>query len=228
MPEGDRFEMMFGAGWRAAYKWAREGVAPAEIADKCLSVLARTLREGGGVPRFNEIEEIIQHATTGTGLHTNGAIEDAESLLDAFSKLDRIVQNEGGHEHTKVAVESAKSLIFQQRNYDRESFWTEKLEFAEKTCKDLVEHFYFATARQNLVAQGKLENHETARQWQHNVEESMQPGVRQMAERLMKDSSAKDIRAPNRTVKPHPTKDLLEEVLVTSETLSGGQDRRGR
>ena len=50
----------------------------------------------------------------------------------------------------------------------------------------------------------------------------MQPGIRQLAERLMKDPSAKTVRAPNRTVKPHSTSDLLEEVLVTSETLSRG------
>ena len=113
-------------------------------------------------------------------------------------------------------MESAKSLKFQQCNQDGEGLWPTKLEFAEKTCWDLVEHFYFAIARQNLVAEGKLENHETARQWQSSIEEAMQPGIRQMAERLMKDPSAKDIRAPNRTVKARSTKDLLEEVLVGS------------
>ena len=220
MPEGDRFEKVFRAGWRGAYSLAREGVAtPAEIADKCVSTLAKTLRERDGVPGFREIEEIVQNATSGMRLQANGAVGDAESLIDAFDTLDRIVRDQERHRHTKIAAESAKSMLIQQGD---QGFRPMKSEFAEKTCMDIVEHCYFGTARQNLVAEGKLENHEKARQWQHSVEEAMQPGIRQLAERLMKDPSAKTVRAPNRTVKPHSTSDLLEEVLVTSETLSRG------
>lgn len=220
MSEGDRFERAFGAGWRAAYKWAREGVAtPAEIADKCVSTLAKTLRERNGVPGFREMEDVVGNAAWRLALQTNGVGEEAAILIDAFDTLDRIVRDQEGYRHTKIAAESAKSMLIQQGD---QGFRPMKSEFAEKTCVDIVEHYYFGTARQNLVAEGKLENHEKARQWQHSVEEAMRPGIRQMAERLMKDPSAKTLRAPNRTDKPHSTSDLLEEVLVTSETLNRG------
>ena len=45
MVERDRFEKQFGAGWRSAYRYAREGqVSLGEIADKLVGSLARTLR----------------------------------------------------------------------------------------------------------------------------------------------------------------------------------------
>ena len=51
MPELDRFERTFQAGWRAAYQHAREGVASdEEIGDKLVKTLAKTLRESDGVP----------------------------------------------------------------------------------------------------------------------------------------------------------------------------------
>lgn len=102
------------------------------------------------------------------------------------------------------------------------------MRFAENICTALVGHEFFATARQYLVAEGKLGNHEQARQWQRSVEEAMQPAMRQMAERLAKDPNARSLRAPNRTVKQLSTSDLLGEALVSTETPSRSPGRRGR
>ena len=55
MPDLDRFERAFGAGWRGAYRRARHDAAPtAEVADKLINALARTLRERGGIPGIAE------------------------------------------------------------------------------------------------------------------------------------------------------------------------------
>jgi hypothetical protein len=55
MAEGDRLERAFRAGWRSAYRRARNDDAPpAEVADKLVTALARTLRERGGIPGVAE------------------------------------------------------------------------------------------------------------------------------------------------------------------------------
>jgi hypothetical protein len=230
MAEGDRFERAFGAGWRSAYRWAREGVAPtAEVADKLVTALAKTLREMSGVPGLREMEEVVGNAARRLTLRSSGVEEEAAILIESFNALDRVVRDLDGHRNTKIAAEVGKSLLVQQGNYvSGHAIWPLTMRFVENTCTALVEHHFFAIARQNLVAEGKLGNHEQARQWQHSVEEALQPLIWQLAERLAKDPNAKSLRAPNRTVKPQSTSDLLGEVLASTGTPSRSPGRRGR
>lgn len=229
MAEGDRFERAFGAGWRSAYRRAREGVTPpAEVADKLVTALAKTLRDRGGVPCFREMEAVVGNATWRLTLQSSGVGEEAAILIESFNALDRLVRDQDGHRDTKVAAEVAKALLVQQGAHaNGHGMAPMTSHFAENTCMALVEHYFFATARQNLVAEGKLGNHEQARRWQHRVEEALQPPIRQLAERLAKDPNAKSLRAPNRTVKPQSTSDLLAEVLVSTGTQSRSLSRRG-
>lgn len=229
MAEGDRLEKAFGAGWRSAYRLAREGVAPpAEVADKLVMALAKTLRERSGVPCFREMEEVLRNAARRLALQSSGVGEEAAILIESFNALDRIVRDQQGHRNTKVAAKVAKALLVQQGNYvNGHAFWPLTMRFVENTCTALVEHYFFATARQYLVAEDKLGNHEQARQWQHSVVEALQPAIRQIAERLAKDPNAKSLRAPNRTVKPESTSDLLAEVLVSTGTPSRSLGGRG-
>ena len=229
MAEGDRFERAFGAGWRSAYRRAREGVAPpAEVADKLVTALAKTLRERSGVPGFREMEEVVGNAAWRLTLQSSGVREEAPILIQSFNALDRIVRDQDGHRHAKITADAARSLLVQQgahANGHGMSPMTSQL--AENTCTALVEHDFFAIARPNLVAEGKLGNHEQARQWQHSVVEAMQPAIRQIAERLVKDPNAKALRAPNRTVKPQSTSDLLAEDLGSTVMLSRSLGGRG-
>lgn len=226
MPEGDRFERVFRGRWRGAYRLARQDVAtPAEIGDKCASALAKTLRDWDGIPGFRAIEDVVGNAAWRLTLQTNGANEEAATLIEAFETLDRIVRDQKGHRHTRIASESAKSMLIQQGNHvDGQGFWPMRIQFAENACKALAEHYFFATARQNLVAEGKIENHDEARQWQNGIMEPMRPGIKLIAEKLGNDPCANNLRASNRTVKRQSTIRLLEEVLITSETLSRSQD----
>lgn len=230
MAEGDRFEMAFRPGWRAAYRRTREGVAPpTEIADKLVTTLAKTLRESGGVPGFREMEGVAQNAAWRLTFQSNGAEDEAAILIESSNSLDRIVREQDGHRNTKVASGEAKSLIVQQGVSTTENgIWPVTGHFGEAACKALVDHYFFAIARQNLVAEGKLENHEQARQWQRGVEEASEPAIRQMAARLLKEPSAEVLRAPNRTVRPQSTRDLLGEDLVSAKKQGSSLGRRGR
>ena len=230
MAEGDRFERAFGAGWRGAYRRARiEGASPAEVADKLITALARTLRERDGVPGFGEVEDAVERAVWRLSLHSRGAEEEAPILIESFNQLDLIVRDKDGHRHAKVAADVAKSLLVQQGGLaGGDAIWPITTKLAEATCTALVEHYFFATARQNLVAEGGIGDHEDARRWQQSVEEVMQPAIRQIAERLRKDPHAEALRAPNRTVKPQLTSDLLKEGLVPNKTSGPSPSERGR
>ena len=222
MAEGDRFEKAIMAGWRGAYRRARDDAAPtAEVADKLINALAKTLRKRGGVPGFGEVDNAVGEAVRRLSLQSAGAGEEATILIESFNGLDRIVRDKDGHRHTKVAVDVAKSLIVQQDALaNGNDIWPTTKQLARDTCTALVRHYFFATARQNLVAESKVRDHEAARHWQQKVEDVMRPALRQIADRPTKDPDAEALRAPRRSVKLQPTSELLREGLVPNETPS--------
>ena len=230
MAEGDRFEKAFVAGWRGAYQRVREGSAPpAEVADKLVGALSKTLRDKGGVPGLPAMIDVVINAAWRFALQSSNAGEEATILIESLNALDRIVRGKGGHRNTQVAAEAARSLLAQQGTHTNgNGAWPTAEHFVENVCKNLIDHYFFATARQNLVTEGKLGNHEQARQWQQHMEEVMGPSVRQVAERLVKDPLARTLRAPQHTVKRQSTSDLLGEVLVSTAIQSPKLGGRGR
>ena len=185
MAELDRFEKTFRPGWRAAYNYARGGVASLdEIADKLIKTLAKTLRENSGVPGLQQMAEIVNG--TGDG-----------SLLQRFSALDDIVRLEDGHRHCKIAAEVAKSFLVQQAAYGKRLTSAESdIQFPKAVCGALVDHYYFANARQHLVTEGKVGNYEEARKWQAQLEDKAQAAMGGIAEQLVQNSRADTLRAP--------------------------------
>jgi hypothetical protein len=144
MAEGDRFERAFGAGWRSAYRRAREGVAPpAEVADKLVTALAKTLREMSGVPGLREMEEVVGNAARRLTLRSSGVEEEAAILIECFNALDRVVRDLDGHRNSKVAAEVAKSLLVQQgADANGHGMSPMTSHFAETACIALVEHHF--------------------------------------------------------------------------------------
>ncbi len=210
MAELDRFERAFAPGWRKAYQRARmEGVSLEEVADILAKSLARELREGDGVPGFREMERTVQESAIGFDL----ARQEAAALIAAFDSLDEILRICAGHRHTKIASNVAKELIVQRCEGDV------ALILANGICNELLEHRFFANARQNLVAQGKRADYAEAEQWQNDVEQIMQPTITKIAERFTRNPGAEGLRAPNRIVKRESTSDLLNEDLTSTQTL---------
>ena len=206
MVERDRFENQFGAGWRSAYQYAREGNVPLESnCDKLVSALSKTLREKGGIPAFDEITHVL---TTGRGL----------DLLAAFAALDDLGERENGHPHTKIGVEVAKSLRVQ---WEAAGWNTETAavpgRFAEALCSALVERNFFAKARHRLLAEGGFESYEQVAAWQSRVEEILRPQMSRVADQLVQKPDARGLRAPNRLTKKERTGDLLAENLLQME-----------
>ena len=185
MVERDRFEKQFGAGWTVAYRYARDGNASLEeICDKLSSTLAKTLRESSGIPGFDEMVRIL---VEGRG----------HGLLAAFGSLDSLTEGEDGHRHTRIAAEMAKSLIVQ---WEAAGWNVEGSEiparFAEASCAALVGHYYFAKARQPLLAEGRFGSLEDCARWQGRVEELLSPQLSRIAAKLVQKSDASGLRAP--------------------------------
>ena len=203
MPELDRFERTFQAGWRAAYRHAREGVASdGEIGDKLVKTLAKTLRERDGVPGLPEMVGIV-------------AATDGSSILEQFAVLDGIVRNFSGHRHSKVAVDVVKSFLVQKDLFTGVLAYEDAVhQLSRGVCVALVEHYFFANARQHLITEGKTADHEGARFWQDQIERLIQPAIEKIADQLVHSPDAKGLRAPRGIVRRESTSSLLEEELL--------------
>ena len=203
MVERDRFEKQFGTGWRSAYRYAREGqVSPGEIADKLIGSLARTLREHGGIPAFDDVARIVPQ---GREL----------GVLAAFGALDDLAELQGGHRHTRITAEVAKTLIVQ---WEAGGWNVETAEIparlAEASCSALIERYYFAKARQPLLAEGKFGSYDEVARWQGQIEQVLRPQLSKLAAKLETAPDGTGLRAPSRLTKRERTSDLLAESIL--------------
>ena len=206
MPELDRFERTFQPGWRAAYRHAREGVASGEeIGDKLVKTLAKTLRGSAGVPGLPSMVAIV-------------AATDELSILEQFNALDATVRNHSGHRHSKVAAEVVKSFLIQQDIYAGAPAHDDAVrQLSRAVCVAIVEHYFFANARQHLITEGKIADHGGSRHWQNQIERLIQPAIEKIADQLVHSPDARGLRAPRGIVKKESTSSLLEEELLTPQ-----------
>jgi len=213
MAELDRFERAFAPGWRKAYQRARmEDASLEEVADILTGTLAKALRDYNGVSGFREMKRAVEEMAQGSAIGFESPGQEAAALIAAFNALGNIFRNCGDDRHTKIALEVANSLIVQPCEGDI------ALNLAKGFCDKLLEHRFFANARQNLVVQGKLENYKAAQQWQSRLEQIMRPAITGIAEQIARNPDAEGLRAPNRIVKPKSTTDLLNEDLTSMQT----------
>ena len=206
MPELDRFERTFRAGWRAAYRHAREGVASdEEVGDKLVKTLAKTLRDSDGVPGLPEMVGVV-------------AAADGSSVLEQFALVDSIVGHLSGHRHSKLAADVVKSFLVQQDLYAGVPAHEDAFrQLSRGVCGAIIEHYYFANARQHLITEGKIADHEGARLWQDQMERLIQPAIEKIADQLVHSPDAKGLRAPRGIVRKESTSSLLEEELLTPQ-----------
>ena len=69
------------------------------------------------------------------------------------------MQDEGGHRHSKVAAAVAKSFLVQQ-DIGVPALADTAQRLSEGACAALVEHYFFANARQHLITEEKIADHE--------------------------------------------------------------------
>ena len=204
MPEGDRFERTFRAGWRSAYQLARDGKAsPEEIADKLVKSLTKNLRDAGGIPAWPEMTQTIADCVP-------------EEILASYEALDRLVREHNGHRHAKIAADIAKSLIVQSLSGIVGTDGDISNQFADRVSEAIIDNGFFAKAGTSLVEEGRFSNLQEFREWQGKIEEMIEPSLAKIAEQLVQRPDAKGLRAPNRMSKKKTTNELLGENLLST------------
>ena len=202
MPEGDRFERSFRAGWRSAYNYVRGGGASTEeIGDKLTKTLAKKLRDTGGVPLLPEMMQIIGDSNPG-------------AVLRKFEALDRLVRLQCGDLHTKIAAGVAKSIVVQSPSRGFGLDGEAARQFTRGICQAVVENGFFSKAGTHLVEEGKFSNLRQFREWQGGVERTMGPSIGKIADQLMEKPDASALRAPNRMSKNKTTSEILVQNLL--------------
>lgn len=207
MPESDRFELTFGAGWRSAYRDARsDDASDEEVSDRLVTHLCKTLRDHAGIPGFLSLAGAL-------------TVQDGSSISERFKAIDRVVTENAGHRHTAIAAEAAKSTLILRAAGDGDSDGRSvEHRFAAQVCRGLLEHYFFANARINLVAEGILNSETHAYEWQSKMEGLVHSRVGHVATKLSDKPDAKGLRAPNRTVRRKSTSSLLAHDLLPLES----------
>ena len=202
MPEGDRFEKQFRAGWIGAARYIREGKASIEeTGDKLTKTLAKSFRDCDGVPGFDDMVDVISE-------------HESPSLLDSFDSLDDIVRRRDGNLHSKVAAEVAKSVLVQKPDEPAAENGTLAESFAENVCAGLLEHCLFSKAEKHLIDEGRFSSRDEFRSYRERLTQQMMPGIRNIAEQLVRNPDGKGLRAPNRKARRQSTGAILAEDLL--------------
>ena len=203
MPEGDRFDKKIRRGWSAAYDDIESGEStPEEAASELAIPLAQDLKKGGGFPGSDKILDIVT------------ACAGSEAHEDPFEALDRVTMQQGGHRHTVLLAQAAKTLLLT----DGMSESLEEPTFAERrlmgqACHDLVDNSFFGFGRYQLIESGRFASETEAREYETRVHEAMGSLVNRITEKLLADPMGRSIKVP-RSRKPKPTtKDILEQRI---------------
>ena len=204
MAELDRFEKVFRAGWRSAFQWIQDGTATTEeIGDRLVKTLAKNLRTESGVPRLSDMVTIIENS-------------NPAALMECFDAFDQIVRDENGHRHAKIAADVGKSLLT-QLSLDPAQLTTDIPElFVERVCGAIVENRFFGKAEVPLVAGGKFSSYNEFRHWQEQLEQLIEPNLKRIADKLLRNPDADGLRAPPRMAQKKSTSELLRENLLTT------------
>ena len=203
MPDLDIIERSAKRGWHGATRMYAGGAASAvEMRRPILKALAKSLRDSGGLPGLVDLSTIVQQVCTGD-LSTLAAIREVRSVKREC----------GGHLHTRVAAEAVATLIVEVHQ-ESTTIIEPTTTVAERFLWGLVDHHLFGRARPYLVGQ-RFADYEAALQEENACKSSLAPYVRELAGRLVRDPTAKDLRAPSvRGSHRRSTAELLNEPIA--------------
>ena len=203
MPEGDRFERSLGAGWLSAFRLMRDESPVAEVNDKLVESLVKTLRRHDLVPGLEEIAAVVER-------------QHGSSPIEVYEALDKIVREHGGHPHTRIAADVAKSsFVLSALDGGVTTRGDLAQRIAVRACTGLVDHYFFGRTRERLIAEARLRDHAEAQEWRRQTIEAIRPRLEKVAHQLLQSPDATGLRTPNRETPKKSTGDLLHEELRT-------------
>ena len=202
MPDLDIIERAAKRGWHGATRMYAGGLASAdEMRGPILKALAKSLRDGGGLPGLVDLSTVVQQVCTGD-----------LSALAAIREVRTVERKFGGHLHTRVAAEAVNTLIVEVLQ-NSTTIIEPATAVAERFLTRLVDHHLFGRARPYLVGQ-RFADHGDALQEENACKAALAPYVRKLAAGLVRDPTGKSMCAPSvRRSHRRPTAELLNEPI---------------
>ena len=204
MPELDRFERSFRAGWIRPYRLARhEPESVGKLSDELMSALCGNLRKFGGIPGLSSLFDAVQSTATG-------------AQMDGFAAVDAVVQAHRGELHTRIAGDVAKSMLAGTAENGAGADDVTVDDLIVQTCWSIFDCSYFAKARINLIEEGVFTDLGDALRQELEVKDRLKSRVGKVAAQLAEQPDARGLRTPNRTVPQQSTEELLDDDLLGS------------
>lgn len=199
MPDLDKVERNLPPAWRPACRLVKGGQPTEEVAKAVMKVLARTLREKGGVPELDSLVGILQRR--------DGGLLDDRSLAAVASRLGQRMETRNG----KLAV---AALLRQGVSGPMSVLLGPPDErLAEAFLERMVEHVFLSRQRDYLIGK-RFASRQEALAFETELMAMLKPRLAELGKRLVKDSSATRLRAPSF---PRPrrksTRELLDQPL---------------
>lgn len=199
MPDLDRVERTLPPAWRPAYKLVKGGQPIEEVARAVVKVAARTLREKGGAPELDVLAKVLQQRDAGR--------LDDRSLAAAANRLEQKMLTRNGKLMAAALlrpdVSGPTSFILGPPD--------ERL--AQGLLERMVENVLLSQQRDYLIGK-RFASRQEAIAFETELMALLRPPFAKLGRRLVKDSSAKRLRAPSfASVRRKSTKELLDQPL---------------
>lgn len=182
MPDLDIIDRSVPRGWRGAMRVLVGNGSPEEVAHRTKLALTRSLRENGGLPGLEELENLVR-------ARVQGSIDphSAHVLLDGY-------EHRYGHQrHAKVAARVARGML-SELNQGRPLRVPVRTAITRRFVEQLVLHNLFGRVRPEL---GKhFSGWERAHRREGECLRALSDALDNIATQLEVDPTARNLRAP--------------------------------
>lgn len=200
MPDQDIVERSLKKPWKPACRLFQGDGSAAVVADALRQALAAVVREEGGLPGF----EPMWIATSEAAARPDGA-----RTLAAVAR--EIEQQFGQQPASKVL---ARALMSNFAVIEAGRALPVARSLAEACLRARVESEFFSKIRHRVVGPAKRFTDASSEQgFAREVAAQLAPAIEKMAQSLVRDPSASNLRSPRSTLRKRSTAELLDAPL---------------
>lgn len=203
MPDNDVIHRALVPGWQKASRLLYGGQSLLAVVLASKEALARSLRQGGGLPASNGLADLLTEVQA-----------KEVTPAQAIRRLHDIEYECDGSRHIKVAVRATEQLIVEVQQ--GAGFLDAQRAVAEWFCWCLLDHQFFGRVRPWLIG-SRFADLDEAAAFEAACATELAPAITKLASQLLADSTATALRAPSlrrqmrRTTGELLTLDLLSE-----------------
>ncbi len=205
MPDNDIIQSALVPCWQAAGRLLRGGHPLLEVASASDKALARSLRQGGGLPGLDRLTALLEEVQAGQ--LTPG---------QAMDRLHDVEYEYDGSRHIKVAAQATRQLVAEV--HQGASFLDARRAVAERFCWELLDHQLFGRLRPLLIGT-RFADRDEAAAFEAACKAELTTAITKLASQLLADPTATALRAPALRARTRRT----TEELMALDLLSDGE-----